>query len=85
MKTIPKRSKFAILGISAVVAAAVYASNCSQRYSEMTAWQLEQKIDPDAQTGMTKLKAHIDSATYAGLAFCSCALALLLVKKISRK
>ena len=51
----------------------------------MTAWQLEQKIDPDAKTGMTKLKAHIDSATYAGLAFCSCALALLLVKKISRK
>ena len=50
-------------------------------YSKMTPWQLEQKIDPDAGTGSTKLKAHIDSAAYAGLAFCAVALAAFAAAK----
>ena len=52
----------------------------------MTPWQLEQKIDPEAGTGSTKPKGHIDPATYAGIAFCAAALAAFAAfKKYSGK
>lgn len=81
MKRLSKGKKFAVLGAAAAAAACVYAASCSRMYSKMTPWQLEQKIDPDAGTGSTKLKAHIDSAAYAGLAFCAVALAAFAAAK----
>lgn len=86
MKRLSKCKKIAVLGIAAAVAACVYAASCRAIYSKMTPWQLGQKIDPEAGTGSTKLKAHIDSATYAGIAFCAAALAAFAAfKKYSGK
>mgnify|MGYP005955472623 CR=1 FL=1 len=86
MKRLSKWKKIAVLSIAAAVAACVYAASCHVMYSKMTPWQLEQKIDPEAGTGSTKLKARIDSAAYAGLAFCATTLAIFAaLKKYSKK
>ena len=86
MSRYSKKGKFALLIIAAIAGLCGYIASCSYNYSQMTSWQLEQKIDPDAGTGATKLKAHIDSATIAGLVFCSTAIgAILYVKLFSKK
>ena len=85
MTKLSKRSKFLIIVFSLIVSACVYAACCTSFYSKMTPWQLEQKIDPDAKTGLTKLKAHIDSATIAGIAFCATAiLSFAALKKFAK-